>query len=98
MNLKTFNVFGRVMLDRDQITVQYKATQGPPTTITSEEKTGVGSMGEFLFGLSVDHEGQTLTVYETKPIDDISMTELPVVVKYIHLIADSVRMLENLKA
>lgn len=90
-------LFGRVVIDTKTITVQYKAFDGQPTTITSEEETGVGS-GEFLFGLSVQPDDHVLSVYETKPIDGINMTELPVVEKYMHLIADSVRMLDKLKA
>lgn len=88
------------MVDRDQITVQYKAFQGQPTTLASEEESSqipTGSSGEFLFGLSINPDDHTLSVYETKPIDDISLPELPVVEKYIGLIADSVRMLEKLE-
>ncbi len=48
--------------------------------------------------MSVQPDNHTLSVYETKPIEDTETINLPVVKKYIDLVADSVRMLDNLKA
>ena len=87
------------MVDREKITIQYKTFLGQPTTLTSEEEAPEippGASIEFLFGLTVHPDSHTLSVYETKSIDNISVTGLPIIRKYMDLIADSVRMLEKL--
>jgi len=93
------------MVDRGQITIQYKANpktgKGIPTTITSEEESPeipADVVGEFLFGLDVQENSSTLFTYETQPIDDdsISFPDLPIVKKYVEIISDIVRKFESL--
>ena len=105
MILQTFNVFGRVIVDRDQITIQFNAYslagKHNPTTITSEEgspEIPVGVVGEFLFGLDIGEKEHHLFTYEPQTIDDdsISFPNLPIVKKYMEIISDVIRKFEKL--
>ena len=98
MTLQIFNVFGQVRISKDKIEISYSAGKPLNFKLAFDEQSPEikgDAVGECLFGMLVSSDNLQTLYYVTQEIPGVEIEELPVVEKYMDIIAGSIRQLDR---